>query len=786
VTSDLTPAGVSQRGVSGRVALGALVVALGALVVAGLLGKGSEPLARGTSERPQLAATPLASFPWIKATRAPAEPSPVTACVTPTIAPLTAPMPTHPRPVTPTGVTTVGAISDAIGSLVPDRDGGLWAASAGRLLRFDASGREVGSWSYDDSPYLAGPGLARAGAGGVWLIGARTLARFDGRGFRDVVTAPGDLAGMAEGADGSLWATIWRQGLYHWDGRLWTRVCGSPDDADVSQVAVDPGGSVWVSFTSGGGGGTAPLPARFDGTGWQTYVGAVPSDAWVVAGADGSIWAVGNENVAWFDGATWAAVDRAGVDLTGLWSIAPGRDGTFWAVVGGPGSGAASSPDWSVVRYARGTWEVFGRADGLPAGTEAGQTASAIVVAGDTPFVSLADGLYRLDGERWVRTWAVPQAAAGPSWLARIVGVSGDEAWAVGYSPGGAGLWHLAGDRWTRSRVADWSDSWSGGWNLPAIAYGGGVLAVAGDPGLAVLADGRWLTLARGVFSAVAVAADGRSVFALGIPSDGPVAGLDALTFSSSGGRWARTDLATEMDTATSLAVDRAGTWWFTDECYSGPCHLGSITDGRSTEIALPDAAGWDGYASVAAAVNGDVWVLFQPVSSDPYTPSVPLVERYRDGVWRSYGTPEGLAAQWAGHVVVAPDGSVLAVADGIWRLDGDTWSLVRSLGIVDLAFAPDGTAWAVEPSGLTRLPPEVIAQPVLSDAAAAWCADPAHWWGVHESAIALGIDDAAIDTRASTVLAARGRVDDPVARAELRRHDGDYIRACTGAFASR
>ncbi len=799
MASDLPARGVPEQGVSGRLALLAFVTILAALVMVGLLGKGDEMPPPRSADAALSSATPAASVPWVRAWAGAPTPEPTTTCATPRIDRLAGPIPRHPAALLPSGLRTVGPLSGGVDALVPDRSGGLWGVSAGRLLRFDPDGRLAHVWTSDDDSSLAAWMLVPANDGGVWLVGESALRLFDGERFRDVVPVPGAVIGLAEAADGSLWATAWATGLLHWDGRVWLRVCGSPADTQMTRVALDRDGGVWVSFGASSG-GTTPNPARYDGRAWTAYPGeAFTSDAALVATSDGTMWAASGEGrLARFDGTTWALLDQQDVHISMLSSPVAGSDGAVWAI-GGPLPGSESGEDvgamigGSVLRYDGARWTVYGQADGLPAAEAYRSAVAAVATVGDRAFAAGADGLYRLDGRRWTRTWDA-RPAVGPGWIASLLPVSEAEAWAVGEGASGSRLWRLLDGRWTAVQVADWGPS-SGSvqGRTFSAAYRAGVLAVAGDPGLAILRAGRWTSLARGPFGSVALAEDGRTVYAVGPPANDVGAAPVAATFRLTADGWRRTDIEIGSGTGTSqppdptgpLAVDATGRWWLGIGGGWGFFALNTVDDHRVTRMDLPDGVGDAGMVALAAGPTGEVWALLQATVDEPDAPPSMLVARYRDGAWRTFGAADGFVTRWSSRLSVAPDGSLWVAGDGLWRYAGGSWVLVRP-GYWDVAFAPDGTGWVVEPSGIARLPADIVRSAPLSDAAATWCAAISDWGAVHDAATALGIDEAAIDARTSAILAARGESADPAAFASVRRLDGQYVRACSAAFTAR
>ncbi|ATL25111.1 hypothetical protein [Streptomyces formicae] len=152
-----------------------------------------------------------------------------------------------------------------------------------RLLRFD--GR---AWSESRAPRGAVLDKVVAGAGEVWLIGARdgtqVLLRRDGGAWREVPAPPGSVYGLHVLAADDVWAagaTGSGAAVSHWDGQAWQQtIVGFPRSAVSSVLAVSPT-EVWAGGTDGFVGGPPgrpipPLLVRFDGQTWHRV--ALPAD----------------------------------------------------------------------------------------------------------------------------------------------------------------------------------------------------------------------------------------------------------------------------------------------------------------------------------------------------------------------------------------------------------------------------------------------------------------------------------------------------------------------------
>jgi hypothetical protein len=218
------------------------------------------------------------------------------------------------------------------------------------------------SWAVstsDEVPGLAwGVGdIAVASDGTVYAVSATdpSLLVFDGGQWRshrvpglgtNVAPWSGSLAVTA---DGTVWAGTndpgGGRGIYAFDGESFTHYDardGLPSN-NVFQVSAGPDGTVWVATDAlyvdfeTGAAGTAGGVASFDGETWTSYTtadGLLSNDAIVVAGVDGTVWAIHHEGppygVSHFDGSSWSAYETD-TSLGGFRSaVAP--DGSLWTV----------------------------------------------------------------------------------------------------------------------------------------------------------------------------------------------------------------------------------------------------------------------------------------------------------------------------------------------------------------------------------------------------------------------------------------------------------------------
>lgn len=722
---EVPPSRVPQGGRSPQAALTVFLVALVSIVGFALLGKA--PATSAPDSSPPAALAPPSPSPAPSPEAAAVTPAPVPRCVVPRIVALRGPIARHPRPLAPTGFETLTPWTGGEWGLVADAQVGFWAAGSGRLTRLDASGTMTDSWTFTDDPIFGAWGIVPAREGGVWLWGGPIIAWFDGERLRDVIAAPVEASGtswlvsVAEAADGSLWAAAngdWAATsrgptyggrVFHWDGGSWSDVCRPETAREISRLAVDAAGDVWVAP----GEATADV-SYFDGTTWSIP----PSDpAWtndparpnagigaLVAADDGSLWMAAG-GLGRFDGKAWTSVRSKTVDLSGTVSLAAAPDGTVWAATGSvslPGDAWGPHTGIDIARFDGLSWTVYDSTDGLPAPEPNSATITAVAASNEAVIAAARDGFYRLSDDRWVRAGPRPTAAA-PAWSQRLLAVSAGEAW----SATDDGLWYVRNGTWTKVPVA--------GWKPPLRAFDvarspDGTLAVATDQGAAVLRAGRWTLLEKGEAHAVTFARDG-VIWVAERASEGTETTVASFRFD--GRAWLRTVLPTVTAAGWPMGLFLApdGELWLLSQGWAASLdrfdgtrwEYGSALGGSQ----LADVAG------LAVAPNGDLWVL-----AGGGDPPDWAVARYDGTTWTVDRASDGLAEpgnlMGPGGFAIAPDSSLWVATDrGLARFDGQRWSL-RFAGYVfsALSFAPDGALWAFGPSGVQCLPANRLTGP--------------------------------------------------------------------------
>jgi len=560
----------------------------------------------------------------------------------------------------PIGIDELRPAQQAYGTIVADGNGILWAHDylGSRIVRYDPTTGSGLTWAVGYEA-IQTTDLAPARAGGVWLVGPRTLRRFDGTDIREVIEAPGEIGPATEARNGDLWAvTSAPDALIRWDGSSWSRLDvprpdSKPASSSIEVVFVDAGGHPWIGWTIQDEGNNATglgWLAHHDGTAWITDdAGTTPplgGRVWAITQAsDAAMWVATAAGLARFDGTTWTdATDWPNTGYPGTLSVAVAPDGAVWAAGNDPGDAAF------VRRFDGASWTRYGTADGVPGGAP---TTTVLPVAGDM-YLGAGTGIYRLAGTRWERVWPTDAALTAPPAYpdgTRLLAISRDELWAAGED----GAWHFLGGSWTKESIDP--DRPGGRVDDLAIAPDGTVWA-AGANGVAYRRDGRW------------VVADSTSAGVITIDRDGTVwaagPGSDCIwALRLTGTTWTHTPAArcpsnlTIGGSVTSMAVDGRGTLWAGAGGFVVDA-LASYADGRwATYESFTGLPPTTDVTVLGIAPNGDPWIAAESYEADGS--SWPWTAHFDGTAWTVIRGPEGDAAAAAaglGDRAVAPDGT--------------------------------------------------------------------------------------------------------------------------------
>jgi hypothetical protein len=283
---------------------------------------------------------------------------------------------------------------DETGSLAVD-DGTLWATTGAGIVRWDLERRTSELFQLGvDVPVpedASAHGIVVSPDDTVWAATTRevnepeevsfevSLVRFDGTtwsqadGYADL-RLDGQLTGLAAGPDGTLHAAVGTGALVTFDGARRTVVPVPPDVRGVSG----------------------------DDIGWGLDLAVAP---------DGTLWAVGRDDVVSFDGATWRRYTTAdGIPTGVVMSVAVAPNGDVWVVaIDDPLDGVPAN---GVGRYDGDSWTVYGAADGLApdpvTGVAVGPDGAVWVThsadTGGTAAARAPGTISRFDGATWSTT----------------------------------------------------------------------------------------------------------------------------------------------------------------------------------------------------------------------------------------------------------------------------------------------------------------------------------------------------------------------------------------------
>jgi signal transduction histidine kinase/ligand-binding sensor domain-containing protein len=185
-------------------------------------------------------------------------------------------------------------------AIVPAPGNGVWAgdfAGAWRQLGSDGERSVV-----RERPVAS---LFRAADGTVWAGDDKAIWHRDGARMLEHIPLPKDLQGypvhtIHAGADGGLWVSVARRGLFLLKQGKWLRNGGLADlpDRHAFALHLSAAGTLWAGYTRN-------QIARIDGArvAWYSSLhGLDLGTVLVLYERDGQLWAGGESGVAWFDG----------------------------------------------------------------------------------------------------------------------------------------------------------------------------------------------------------------------------------------------------------------------------------------------------------------------------------------------------------------------------------------------------------------------------------------------------------------------------------------------------
>ena len=219
-----------------------------------------------------------------------------------------------------------------------DSDGTIWVGTAEGAARFD--GRRFLPFQ---APREQLDGLItlihRAGDGSLWFGKRDGLVRYDAGGFLAFGKANGLVGNFIHASsapDGSLWFIGFQGGLFHYDGKDFSRWSDTNSPNEMAGLAVhcDADGTVWASSNWG-------RVKCFDGRGAPKSASGAPELGplgckSIRRDRRGILWFGSPSGADRYDGQTWALLtSKDGLPSDAVGKIAEGADGAIWFSSGG-------------------------------------------------------------------------------------------------------------------------------------------------------------------------------------------------------------------------------------------------------------------------------------------------------------------------------------------------------------------------------------------------------------------------------------------------------------------
>ncbi|MDA0747823.1 MAG: hypothetical protein O2954_14975, partial [bacterium] len=613
-----------------------------------------------------------------------------------------------------------GLVDGRIRDVCRTEDGSMWFAGQNGVSRYD--GIQWTTYSSEAVGIAGANTILQTRDGSIWVGANDGVARFQNGAWSthkqiDGLDQP-TVTTLCESANGTLWAGFGRfewqrevrvQGLARWDGIRWQRV---PQENGwrnqyVNHVYEGPGGILWVA-TDGG-------VCRFDGTQWTSFPVETGLPHAVVQTTleepDGTVWFGTVTGLTRFQKGEWTTYLLEGEDVEhSIDSMHRTSDGTIWA--------------WRIPTLSRfdGTiWAYSGstlsRFDGtrltvcrIPVRGPSSRVYAKMYGDEDVLWLAGWPGVVRLDygGREWSSygdVGSVVEAPDGSLWFQRDGGVV-----------------TFDGTTWRNMKDVTW----------PVLPVEDGAVWCGGAEGIQILDAGTWKPHPGILDSLEAItrARDGR-VIAMG-KHDGRsrVAIFNGEAWKVYGER----DWGEGVHLARKVVEMPDGDLWFLPELEGTQVGYGlvrfdgtqwtrdttsSILGGRKEldesllnrvyDLAV-DASGkvWVGTGGGLWWFNGQEWQVFltpdgDPGLSGPGIQRVGLagmkitrvmvaqdssvffacgatrgggVTRYKDGIWTTYTTLDGLVSNDVWEITETQDGVLwFGTSAGVSRYDGRNWT---------------------------------------------------------------------------------------------------------------
>ena len=517
--------------------------------------------------------------------------------------------------------TDSGLPQNTVHAVVQGRDGFLWIATEGGLVRFD--GTDFSIFNHANTPQLPSDlvdDLMEDRSGALWISTSGGLTRMQNERFEAFGPERGipvtEVWRTWQQSSGTVWA-LTAAGLFRIEGAHATAVHLDEDLTENSSMSAGGDGSVWLG--TGGGLMRAADNARFQTMGASGEVLALAAER------DGTVWADLRSGLETCSAKRCRRVAvPGGAAVNALVSDGAGRmwigtDGGLFVATGGqirPFPQASGSVNFLYCDQGGIVWA--GTAHGLMR-IEPGNGDEAELLRGGDVYLAATEDR---EGDLWLGTESGGLAVLRDrkfSTLTAEDGLSDEYVLALAQSQ--------SGDVWVATR--------GGGLN---VFHGGRFRSLATAQGLA---SNVVLTVAAGPDGDVwAGTPDG-----LNLIRDGQI-------------RTLTTADGLADDFVRSLFVDRRGALWI------GTRHgLSRYANGTFTTWTVEDGLGSDLIGAMTEDRNGDLWIG-----------TMGGLTRFRDGKFENFTTKDGLSSDvvTALYPTTSPSGSPDAPAD-LWigTLDG-------------------------------------------------------------------------------------------------------------------
>jgi hypothetical protein len=296
-------------------------------------------------------------------------------------------------------------------------------------------------------------GVAATSSSNAWAVGysgyledddfQMLIAHWNGTRWSLVKNLPlGEVTQISMDSPADAWAiaeTITGEPyVIHWNGKTWSQDKSVPKVVAYLNALVAVDGDVWVTGTAGGPDGKTNAQVMLHRTGGHWYVVPVPAAASYLdsfaATSRTSIWAGGSLLIHW-NGAEWkvtSVLKSAGLNY--IASMAPGPDGSVWAV----GTNSSEKPfslhwngkAWTKVPFppASGLGDTFNSVAPIPGGTA--WAVGSNTNSNDSKRVAL---ILHWSGKAWTAVKA-PSTTMTNVMLYDVTATSPSNGWAVGVS----------------------------------------------------------------------------------------------------------------------------------------------------------------------------------------------------------------------------------------------------------------------------------------------------------------------------------------------------------------